>query len=448
MTTGDALPYTVADTAVLPWKNFEFPSMRQLARAQRIHVQVLREQGTAHFRSTTGPPLQRWVGAPVVVGADGKEEYQRLRKGNLYADKEGRIWVPDYDSLRMRIAVLAHLGQSGHVGTRAMLATIKRTYIWPRMHKVIKEIKDSCFACASQGKSRVPRPLGDVAHSTRPFEAIHADWLSLENVTVEDSFFTGDAFVGKYILLIRDDFSGFTRLYVCAKADSAHAVESILDWIACFSTPTWVCTDGGPHLVQGLMTDLMKRLESAHMITPVYASWSNGFIERAVGLVVETIKKLLAERQLQIADWKPLVALVQHRLNHTPSRVLGDRTPFEVATGQKSSTSLSLIATATPRERDGRIARTLEDLTQRQTTILDEYIPQIQEHLWSMHYVVESTRAKSRRDAQEEFAKRKGLNRRPPREINVGDWVLHMRYGGKLRNKLMTYWAGPKQVIE
>ena len=80
--------------------------------------------------------------------------------------------------------------------------------------------------------------------------------------------------------------------------------------------------------------------------------------------------------------------------------------------------------------------------------MLAEYIPQLQEHLWSMHSVVESVRAESRQLAQKDFAKRKGLNRRPPREIKLGDWVLHMRYGGKMRNKLMSYWAGPKQVIE
>jgi hypothetical protein len=445
----EAEQQAATDFAFKPWRRFEFPSLGQIGRAQERSLKSLLTEDKARYeRKSKKPLLADWVGDPVMINGT---RYRRARHTRLWMTAaDNRIWIPDADSLRMRFAVIAHMGQSGHVGINSMHESLKRKYFWPKMRQTLEELKASCYACQSIGSQRTARPLGDVRHARRPFEGLHADFVSLERVTAEDAAFLGDSFVGKYVLVLRDDFSGYTRLVVCTAADSAHAVEAILDWVSMFSTPEWLCTDQGKHLKEGLMTTLMERLESFHYVTPVYASWSNGFIERAVGIVVQTIKKLLSERQLQISDWKPLIALVQHRLNHTTSRVLGGRTPFEVATGQTSSSTLSLLATATPRERDGRVARTLEDLTAVQKQVLDEYIPSLQQHLFDMHVVVDAVRKKAREVAQQDHQRRKhvgkGDQRRPP-DIKVGDYVLHMTFGGKKRNKLLSYWKGPKQVV-
>jgi hypothetical protein len=77
---------------------------------------------------------------------------------------------------------------------------------------------------------------------------------------------------------------------------------SILDWISWFGTPQWLWTKGGSHLSKGLWDELDNRRKAVHYVSPTYAAFTNGFIEKTVSVVLQTFRALLDKQQLELAD--------------------------------------------------------------------------------------------------------------------------------------------------
>lgn len=57
---------------------------------------------------------------------------------------------------------------------------------------------------------RVPRPLGNALHGTRPNEIIHLDYCFIPKAATGES----------YVLMVKDDLRGYTWLYPCESFDA------------------------------------------------------------------------------------------------------------------------------------------------------------------------------------------------------------------------------------
>jgi transposase InsO family protein len=433
----------VADVAIAPIPIIERPTLSEIRLAQTRALATLKAQGRVTTAPSTPAP-SGWIGGVRVV--EGTSVRQLLPSMVWATVNKKQVWVPEEDSLRLRLTVIAHFGDRGHVGAEAMASSLRATYYWPRMDELIGEVRAICIHCAGRGKTRISRPLSEMPHSCRPFQAIHADYLSLSDVEGMDSQLFMDVFTGKYLLIIRCDFTGYTRLYPCERADSATAVNAMIDWCSTFGTPEWLRTDRGKHLSEGFFKDLDEKWEAAHYMSTAYASWSNGYVERTMQVIMQTLLSLLSERRLTVKDWKPLVPMIQARLNQTPTRILGNRSPLEVVTGYAPGTVLSLIPVMS-RPDGQRGAASLAAFEATQLRAIDLYITQAQEHLWALHRDLTIRQAKirkrSRRVHNEKAARNTGANQ----PIMEGDYVLHLVQGGKRRSKMLYYWRGPKQVV-
>jgi hypothetical protein len=84
---------------------------------------------------------------------------------------------------------------------------------------------------ATSGGIRTPRPLGESIHAERPNQVLHFDFL-----------YMGVSNMGaKYVLILKDDFSGFCMLHVCKDADSETTVTALMKWSSLFGVvPMWV----------------------------------------------------------------------------------------------------------------------------------------------------------------------------------------------------------------
>jgi hypothetical protein len=95
----------------------------------------------------------------------------------------------------------------------AALGTIKEYVAWTTTAKDVKIFVQKCLQCvATIPGDKVPRPLGTQLHATKPNEILHFDFL-----------YIGFSRDGKYqyILLHKDDRSGFLCLVSCRIADAA-----------------------------------------------------------------------------------------------------------------------------------------------------------------------------------------------------------------------------------
>jgi hypothetical protein len=94
------------------------------------------------------------------------------------------------------------------------------------MAKDVKVFMQNCLRCAAAiPEDKVPRPLGAQLHATKPSEILHFDYLCI-----------GLSRVGKYqyLLLLKDDLSGYLWLVPCRTADTADTVDALIRWFAEF----------------------------------------------------------------------------------------------------------------------------------------------------------------------------------------------------------------------
>ncbi|CEO95372.1 hypothetical protein PBRA_009638 [Plasmodiophora brassicae] len=143
----------------------------------------------------------------------------------VYFDEADRLWkneskavlIPchqDCKSLRLRILVIGHCASAGHRASEVTKQMITERFFWTKINQDIEAMCQQCLHCiTTRGGKKVPRPLGEVLHGHQPFDVLTMDYLYVEPVRGADHKY-------KYILLLKDDFSGYVRLIPSAEATS------------------------------------------------------------------------------------------------------------------------------------------------------------------------------------------------------------------------------------
>jgi IS30 family transposase len=148
--------------------------------------------------------------------------------------------------------------------------------------------------------SRAKESYGPALHATKPNELLHWDFLTLPQSE------TG----AKYVLVLRDDMSGFVEFTECSEATAEMVLAALMDWFSRFGVVyTWV-TDQGTHFKNQLIEHLRKQLGVHHHFTRPYCPWSNGTVEVVNPLLLRCLKALLSERKMQESEWPKLLKLV------------------------------------------------------------------------------------------------------------------------------------------
>jgi hypothetical protein len=99
----------------------------------------------------------------------------------------------------------------------------------------------------------VPRPLGTQLHATKPNEILHFDLL-----------YIGLSRDGKYqyLLLLKNDLSGYLWLVPCRTADAAATVDALTRWFAVFGVVLLWISDSGSHFKNEFGTEGFQTLDS------------------------------------------------------------------------------------------------------------------------------------------------------------------------------------------
>ena len=115
----------------------------------------------------------------------------------------------------------------------------------------------------------------------------------------------------KYVLVLKDDLSSYTRLIASPDATAETAAEALMSWIASFGSMQWITTDQGPHFKNVVMETVIKELQVQHNFTTTYSPWPNGTVERACREVIRACRVLCSERKLSEKDWASIIEVVQ-----------------------------------------------------------------------------------------------------------------------------------------
>jgi transposase InsO family protein len=102
--------------------------------------------------------------------------------------------------------------------------------------------------------------MGHALLASKPDEVLHMDYL-----------FMGPSQLGyKYLLLMKDDLSGYLWLVPARQATASQRTDALLSWFAAFGVVyTWV-TDRGSHFANQVIQGVCKALRARHHFTTAY----------------------------------------------------------------------------------------------------------------------------------------------------------------------------------
>ena len=136
--------------------------------------------------------------------------------------------MPD-NSVIIRILTISHLGLAAHLVADSLLALIKPLFWWPGdMKQDIMLFVSQCLHCLRTKDKVNPRPFGDVIHANKPNKVLHYDILFISKAKGECHHHF------QYILVLKDDFSGFIELINCETADHLAVAAALIDWFKRF----------------------------------------------------------------------------------------------------------------------------------------------------------------------------------------------------------------------
>ena len=125
-------------------------------------------------------------------------------------------------------------------------------------------------------------------HAERPNEMLHLDFCHMGKADTGDS----------YILVVKDDFSSYTWMFVCETADVETVADSLLDLMVGFGfCDQWV-SDQGTHFKNEVLRLVCDKLHITHHFTQPYCPWSNGTVEVVNREMTRIINALLSEFSL------------------------------------------------------------------------------------------------------------------------------------------------------
>ena len=78
------------------------------------------------------------------------------------------------------------------------------------MEEHVTEFVKQCPHCVDSKAEKVPRPLGETVHGTRPGEVVHFDYLYVSGLLGDDGLDEDGGY--SYILVMMDDMSNWVWL--------------------------------------------------------------------------------------------------------------------------------------------------------------------------------------------------------------------------------------------
>lgn len=245
-----------------------------------------------------------------------------------------------------------------------------------------------------------------------------------------------------YVLVIKDDFSGYSWLVPTESADSKTTANSISRWISTFTVMDWWCSYQGSHFKNETIDSLAKVFCVHHHFTTTYTPWVNGMVERVMREVRRACDSILRDFKLAPQDCPNIVHMVQIVLNSSTLKRHGKnedgtfRTPLQVMAGLRPNRKLM-------QTRNIDNALQTSSISYARAFQLVE-IDKLQNLFENMHRNVQGKFCQNR--AKEIRNHNTNTNIVQP-NFNLGDLVL-VRSAQKSGHKLRFKWMEPLVIVK
>ena len=189
-----------------------------------------------------------------------------------------------------------HEGKTNHRGINETYLSLSRIYFWPKMKDQITKFITECTICGQAKYDRNPvRPqFNIVPPATKPFEIIHIDLLTIQNI--------------KYMTFI-DVFTKYGQAYYLRDGTAVSVLQALLQYCTHHGVPMTIITDNGTEFANQLFNEFTRLHKINHHRTLAHSPNGNGNIEKFHSTLLEHLRLL----KLQHKD-EPIVNLMPYGL--------------------------------------------------------------------------------------------------------------------------------------
>ena len=240
--------------------------------------------------------------------------------------KEGRVYVPKNEKLRVEIIWLHHNTPiAGYGGQWKMIELVTRNYWWPGMMKEVKQYIEGCDQCQKM-KNRVEMPAGKLKPNQIPeklWQYISVNFIMKLPVSKgHDS-----------ILVVCDRFSKMSHFVATTEKTTAEGLARLFRdnvW-KLHGLPESVILDRGLQFAAGMMKKLNKMLGIETKLSIAYHPEIDGQMERTNQELEQYLRMYVNHRQNNWAEWLATAEFTFNNKVHTATKT----SPFQVNYGRE-----------------------------------------------------------------------------------------------------------------
>lgn len=223
--------------------------------------------------------------------------------------KVWKLWVPE--NLLEELIELMHI-EWGHCGIYRLYKMLQRYILCKNIMKHVKRKLRSCEICQKVKGSSSTKKLENIVPK-KPNEIWGADFYGPLRQSGRHKY--------KYIFLVMDLFSKFSKLFPIKRATAEECIKKIKRF--CFPTmgkPKTILTDQGRQFISHLWKAFLNKQGIRHCKTSVMHPMTNGGVER---MNRETTKFLRIYCYKQHHKWSSWVKKIEHIINNSVSTSTG-----------------------------------------------------------------------------------------------------------------------------
>ena len=222
--------------------------------------------------------------------------------------KEGKVYVPKDEELRMEIIRLHHdVLAAGHGGRWKTVELVTRNYWWPGVTRDVRRYVEGCDLCQRM-KNRTEEPAGKL----KLCEVPQKTWshLTIDFITKLPVVAGKDA-----VLVVCDRLSKMTHFVATTEGTSAEGLVRLFRdnvW-KLHRLPESVVSDRGPQFAAELTRELNRMLEIKTKLSMAFHPQTDGQTERMNQELEQYLRFFIEHRQ---KDWPEWLVTVEFAINN------------------------------------------------------------------------------------------------------------------------------------
>ena len=174
----------------------------------------------------------------------------------------------------------------------------------PRVENFIK----NCVKCIvySAPPRTNNRKMYSITKTPVPLDTLHIDHLGpLPNITSRK----------KYILVVIDAFTKFTKLYATATTNTNEVCEALTQYMSYYSRPKRIISDRATCFTSTAFKEFVDSNDITHVLNATGSPQANGQVERVNRVLRPILSKLC--NSSDHSDWSSHLRSAEHALNNT-----------------------------------------------------------------------------------------------------------------------------------